>query len=95
MIKVTQTMYDKSCIDANKSVMAFFDHYWGENPHNTYGGYFFIKGVFEADTNIKLFRTKTRKDNRISFSGWKKWIKVGDTITLTIDTDDQIAVEVE
>ena len=95
MIKVTQTMYDKSCIDANKSVMGFFEHYFGEEPFNTYGAYYMIRGIYEDDCTLKLFRTKGRQDRRIAFPMWKKYIKVGDTIKLTINDVDQIGIEVE
>ena len=92
MITITQTMYDKSCIDANKTVYKFFEMFFGENPYNTYGGYFMLDGVFVGDSTVKLFKTKGRQDRRISFSDWKKWVNVGNIIKLDIDENDQIAV---
>ena len=105
MITITQTMYDKSCIDCNKTVRDYLTEVCGSdmftNPfvvESRYNGEFYAPDddykylkpfhKFVGDTIIRVFYTKKRKDPRVSFKNWKKYVKVGDTLHLEFEGFD-------
>ena len=94
MLNITKTMYVKSCIDANKLVIEFFKDNFDGDLFRNYQGYFMVDGKKSGDSTVKLFVTKGRKDRRISFSSWKKFVSIGDTIELAKDSRQRIIVKV-
>ncbi len=101
MITITQTMYDKSCIDANKVVRQFFMEHFGKDEgefiaewHMEDSDMQYLKPMFThvSDTVIKLFKTKGRGDPRVSFKDWKKHVNVGETLELQFTNDKSIEI---
>ena len=92
-INLTDTMLNKSIIDANKSVCEFaktylFDYNEAESGERTVVAASYPDGT---DARVTFYRAKTRGDKRISITKLKKFAEAGDTITLV---DDESGIKI-
>jgi len=101
-INITQRMLNKSIIDANKSVVAFFREYQPELGYdfidnggkNTLVAYY-DDGHQYTSTSIRLYR-RPRGDKLLSVQGLTKRANAGNVMTFEHDTkSDRIIVRLE
>ena len=76
-IQLTETMLNKSIIDANKTVCDFAQQFDFNYSEAEAGDRFELVGKYKDNT-----KAKSRGDKRISITCLKKFAEVGDTITL-------------
>ena len=83
-IKLTETMLNKSIIDANKTVCEFAEQFDFKYIEADAGDRFELVGKYKDNTKCKVsfYKSKGRGDKRISITGLKKIAKAGDTIIL-------------
>jgi len=101
-INITQRMLNKSIIDANKSVVAFFREYQPELGYdcinnggkNTLAAYY-DDGHQYTPTSIRLYR-RPRGDKLLSVQGLTKRANAGNVMTFEYDTkSNRIIVRLE
>ena len=83
-IQLTETMLNKSIIDANKTVCDFAQQFDFNYSQAEAGDRFELIGRYKDNTKCKVsfYKAKGRGDKRISITSLKKFAEVGDTITL-------------
>ena len=83
-IQLTETMLNKSIIDANKTVCDFAEQFDFKYNEVDAGERFELVGKYKDNTKCKVsfYKSKGRGDKRISITGLKKIAKAGDTIIL-------------
>ena len=84
VINITDTMLNKSIIDANKSVCALAKDFSFDYNEAECGQRQPLEAAYADGTEAKVtfYRAKTRGDKRISITKLKKFAKAGDFITL-------------
>ena len=84
IIRLTNTMLNKSIIDANKTVCDFAESFDFKYSDADAGDRFELVGRYKDNTKCKVsfYKAKGRGDKRISITGLKKFAEVGDTVTL-------------
>lgn len=84
VINITDTMLNKSIIDANKSVCALAKDFSFDYNEAECGQRQPLEAAYADGTEAKVtfYRAKTRGDKRISITKLKKFVKAGDFITL-------------
>jgi hypothetical protein len=89
LINVTDTMLNKSIIDANRSICEFAKTFSFDYKEAGCGERKLLKASYPDGTPAKVtfYRAKTRGDKRISITKLKKYAKAGDNVTL-INTDN-------
>tara|TARA_Y100000592_G_scaffold17343_1_gene25946 strand:- start:1096 stop:1431 length:336 start_codon:yes stop_codon:yes gene_type:complete len=84
IIRLTNTMLNKSIIDANKTVCDLAEEFDFKYSDADAGDRFELVGKYKDNTKCKVsfYKAKGRGDKRISITGLKKFAEVGDTVTL-------------
>jgi hypothetical protein len=94
-ITLTNTMLNKSIIDANKTVIALAASIGVDFSALQAGEKITIAGRYDCDgqaCSVSFYRTKARGDKRFSISGLKKRAGVGDAIAITHDSDGALVI---
>jgi hypothetical protein len=89
-IQLTETMLNKSIIDANKTVCEFAEQFDFNYNEADAGERFELVGKYKDSTKCKVsfYKSKGRGDKRISIAGLKKIAKAGDTVILNTKGED-------
>ncbi len=99
IIKLTETMLNKSIIDANKTVREFakskfeFDYAAAEAGHKEQISAKYVGDGSEA--TVSFYKAKGRGDNRISISGLKKRAKAGQYVSLSSFHGEFIKIKIK
>jgi hypothetical protein len=99
VIMVTQTMLDKSIIDANKTVQEYMKWHWEVGYAFLEAGEHFtvpmkhVQDDIEYVLNVKFYKSKGRGDKRISIEKLRNFAQAGDLVTLWVDKskDESVA----
>lgn len=83
-INITDTMLNKSIIDANKSVCDLAKQFSFDYSEAECGEKHLVSGKYPDGTEAKVtfYKAKTRGDKRISITKLKHQAEAGDTVTL-------------
>jgi hypothetical protein len=83
-INITDTMLNKSIIDANKSVCELAKQFSFDYSEEESGAKHLVSGKYPDGTEAKVtfYKAKTRGDKRISITKLKHQAEAGDVVTL-------------
>jgi hypothetical protein len=101
VIFVTQTMLDKSIIDANKTVQEFAKyHLLIEYDMFEAGDSWVFPMLLKQDDmeyvlNVKFYKTKGRGDKRVSIEKLGRFAQARDLVTLWVDDDMNGRIDIE
>ena len=99
IIKLTETMLNKSIIDANKTVREFaktkfeFDYKSAQAGQKEKISAKYVEDGKEA--TVSFYKAKGRGDNRISISGLRKKAKAGQIVSLSSFHGEFIKIEIK
>ena len=98
VIMVTQTMLDKSIIDANKTVQEYTKWHWDLDYAGIDAGEHFtvpmihVQDDIQYVLNVKFYKSKGRGDKRISIEKLRNFAQAGDLVTLWVDKSNDESV---
>jgi hypothetical protein len=101
VIFVTQTMLDKSIIDANKTVQEYTKWHWDLDYAGLDAGEHFtvpmllVQDDMEYVLNVKFYKTKGRGDKRVSIEKLGRFAQARDLVTLWVDDDMNGRIDIE
>jgi len=81
-INITDTMLNKSIIDANKSVCELAKQFSFDYSEAECGEKYPVSGKYPDGTEVTFYKAKTRGDKRISITKLKHQAQAGDVVTL-------------